>query len=496
MSFACKFSLFFLTNILEGVDDWMDNNDNDSSTPLPTNISTHLFPNIFQQKLRELRELRETRESRGSGEIQENTENRENVDELRPEEDRFIDFHENCLLETPLMHHKFNDKVIAMDFSPCGNYLAVCSIDGSMVVYTIDGFKTLNAINIKTEGIYCLRYSPDSKLIAVGGDDLKVMIFDSKTLKYLFSFTGHTGCIQDIVWTYENDELKVISVSMDATMRVWNMNTRESEYIFSDHLSDINSIAISSNGSFVFTCADDSSVNVYDFFNRDHFLILKPHFGPIYSVDTNIDGYLASSSLDGTVALYSQDDWKLVKTMKFRENIIRNVQFSPHGETLAVCVYGQIYAISLSNFKIVITFRNEDEPNQTLGCRWHNSGKFLVSSDEKYNLYVWKNPLFVTKTANDDFKSFTVPDYQNYLPIDAKESLDFAYKSYFYFLETSKIELINSFSEKLKGLDMLDVVSARLMSFFEENIQQFYSYFKADAEIKYKNTLKKIGFEN
>lgn len=403
---------------------------------------------------------------------------------------KFVNFHKNCFLEHPLIKMKFKDKVYAMDFSPCGNYLAICSIDGTFIIYSIPGFTIKKSVKILTEGIYCLKYSPDCKYLAFGGDDLKIIVVDSENLNHICSFEGHTGCIQDIVWLQTDSVQYLISVSMDKTTRIWNMNTLKNDYIFFDHNADINAVAVTQDLAYVLTTSDDSSINVYKAWDWNLECILKPHLGPIYSISASIDGLIASSSMDGTVSLYSKDDWRLIKTIMFRENIIKKVEWSPFGELLAVCVFGQIYAISLSTFEIVIAFRGHSK--QTLNCRWHPFGKYLASSDQDDNLFIWKNPLYIIQGPIEEFKPFSVPDLFVLTEKDAEESLKFEYKIYNQFLEQSKGRILEKFLEKLRQFKITTELADRVLNFYKENVEQYYEYFKYDSLQKYEETLKKL----
>ncbi len=273
-------------------------------------------------------------------------------------------------------------------------------------------------------------------------------------------------------------------------MRVWNINTKKLDYFFSDHASDINTVEITADQSYILTGSDDTSINIYNQWNWDLGSILKPHLGPIYSISASVDGLIASSSIDGTVALYSQEDWRLLKTLMFRENIIKKVQWSPFGELLIVCVYGQIYAVSLSTFEIVIAFREHSK--QTISCCWHPSGKYLVSSDQDYNVIIWKNPLYIIQGPIEDFKPFNIPDISKLTKNDAIESITLEFNTYTQLLEKSKREILDKFEEKLRIFKFSDALADRVLTFYKENVNQEYAYYKRDASLKYEEMMKKL----
>jgi hypothetical protein len=65
--------------------------------------------------------------------------------------------------------------------------------------------------------------SDDEKLVATGGvDSPKIRLFNAKTGKLIRTLEGHTKLIFDLVFSKDNK--KLISSSLDGTIRIWNIN--------------------------------------------------------------------------------------------------------------------------------------------------------------------------------------------------------------------------------------------------------------------------------
>jgi WD40 repeat protein len=67
--------------------------------------------------------------------------------------------------------------------------------------------------------------SPNERFVATGGwefKDHRVKLFDATSGKLLKTFEGHTGSILDV--TFSPDSKKLISSSVDGTIRIWNIN--------------------------------------------------------------------------------------------------------------------------------------------------------------------------------------------------------------------------------------------------------------------------------
>jgi WD40 repeat protein len=65
--------------------------------------------------------------------------------------------------------------------------------------------------------------SNDEQLVATGGfNDSRIHLFNAKTGKLLKTFEGHTKLIYDLIFSKDNK--KLISSSLDHTIRIWNIN--------------------------------------------------------------------------------------------------------------------------------------------------------------------------------------------------------------------------------------------------------------------------------
>lgn len=80
-----------------------------------------------------------------------------------------------------------------------------------------------------TQGHHVIAHSPDGRHLAIGQSLRELRIYDAQTSELLIELFGHTGSITHVDWLHNE---RLLSVSLDDTIRIWDLRRKEQIAVF------------------------------------------------------------------------------------------------------------------------------------------------------------------------------------------------------------------------------------------------------------------------
>src|SRR5262249_12616116 len=142
-----------------------------------------------------------------------------------------------------------NDFTLAVAFSPDGKVLASGSSESAIRLWDVATGKELPQFHGKrlgfggkwSYGILCsFTFSPDNRMLAVGGSDGKIHLWDVATSKKIRLFEGHSRTVLSL--TFSADGKTLASGGEDATLRLWDVATGKAIHPLSGHDGPVTSV--------------------------------------------------------------------------------------------------------------------------------------------------------------------------------------------------------------------------------------------------------------
>lgn len=183
--------------------------------------------------------------------------------------------------------------------------------------------------------VYTVAFSPDGQLLASGGDDNAVILWNVADGSEREVFTEHSKSVTSVMFS-PNGQL-LASASLDGFVRLWYVSAEHQRNSLR-HSDWIESVAFSPNGKVLASSGGDQegSVTLWDVRQKRRIATLPGHRSLVESVAFSPDGQLlASASRDRTIKFWDVDSQYMRKTLAGHKNVVHAVAFSPDGKTLA-----------------------------------------------------------------------------------------------------------------------------------------------------------------
>ena len=212
------------------------------------------------------------------------------------------------------------DSVFCLCVSSSSNLIASGGKDNCVCVYERKSeallWETKRVLEHHENTVYAVMFSRNDELLATASRDETINVYDvSADLNHLHKLRGHTGFVWSLSFS-PLDSGRVCSASLDKTIRVWNTKKGKLvKTVAKAHGNEpVNIVAYSPNSKIIVSGGNDSNVKVWD----SNSINLLLTFGNLHTSDvrdlsfTTDSMFLLSASTDQTakltdVACFSSD---------------------------------------------------------------------------------------------------------------------------------------------------------------------------------------------
>ncbi|VDN54082.1 unnamed protein product [Dracunculus medinensis] len=110
-------------------------------------------------------------------------------------------------------------------------------------------------------GVNCLAFSPDELVLASGGKDSRIVLWDIVNECGLCRLNGHKGCITNLQFTQNGHFL--ISSSKDTFIKFWNLHTENCFYTLTDSRSEVYTFALLKNDTLLLVGTAELEIRIF-----------------------------------------------------------------------------------------------------------------------------------------------------------------------------------------------------------------------------------------
>ncbi len=199
------------------------------------------------------------------------------------------------------------DRVLAVAWSPDGKYIASASGVNTFVWDETDLHNTLLTFDECTRPVQALIWSPDSQLLAVGGWNNMVFVYDcsprTTTPHSAVPYREHSDFVQSLAWS--PDGMRIASASNDKTVKLWDPQTGQTLLTYRGHTDAVKVVAWSPDGQYIASSGVDTTVQIWDPQTGKTIFTYKGHFGTVYGLAwSKASRYIASGDAHNLVQVW------------------------------------------------------------------------------------------------------------------------------------------------------------------------------------------------
>jgi len=227
-------------------------------------------------------------------------------------------------------------EVHAVVFSPDGKLLASGGFDKNVRIWDVASGVPVRVLMGHSLAVRSIDYSPDGKYIVTGASDKTVRVWEvhrQDQHRVPSRILGrHVGSVWCVTWSAVAPW--VASGSKDRTVRIWNVKTGVQEREFRDHEDSVNGICFSPNGRYLASGSHDNSVKIRDLESNEVEWEYR-HASNVTCVCFSPGGsQVASCGYDGMIKVFGLDTDKVEMSFPHRTWVL-SIAYSPDGRYLA-----------------------------------------------------------------------------------------------------------------------------------------------------------------
>ncbi|KAG0252373.1 hypothetical protein BG011_007014 [Mortierella polycephala] len=213
---------------------------------------------------------------------------------------------------TPIQTLKGHEaRVARIGFHPMARLLGSAGFDGTWRLWDIEAGTEVLTQRGHSREVYAIAFQCDGSLVATGGLDAIGRIWDLRTGRSALTMEGHVSDILGM--DFSPNGYQIATGSADNSIRIWDLRTLRSIHSIPAHTNLVSDIKFFAGSS----ANDDPEAHM--------------HVDGEQARPSKQGLYLGSCSFDGTVKIWSADDWKLQKSLVGHTGKVTGLDISNDG---------------------------------------------------------------------------------------------------------------------------------------------------------------------
>ncbi|PSN74145.1 WD40 repeat-like protein [Corynespora cassiicola Philippines] len=235
-----------------------------------------------------------------------------------------------------------------------------------------------SSLNKVKHPINVVKWTPEGRRLLTGSTSGEFTLWNGMGFNFETIMQAHESAIRAVAYTHTDDWL--LSADQTGIIKYWQTNFNNVKEIQA-HTEPVRGLAIAPTDVKFVTCADDTTLKIWDFATSAEESTLTGHGWEVKTVDWHPQkGLLVSGSKDHQVKLWDPRTGRCLTTMHGHKNPISKTMFEPvQGNLLATCARDHTARVfDLRMMRDVLLLRGHEKDVITMA--WHPMHKNLLST--------------------------------------------------------------------------------------------------------------------
>ncbi|BGP56381.1 hypothetical protein JCM8202_000342 [Rhodotorula sphaerocarpa] len=185
--------------------------------------------------------------------------------------------------------------------------------------------------------VFCVSWSPRGDIVASGGMDETVRLWDIQRGRMLRSLPAHSEPVSSV--QFSRDGTMLVSGSWDGYIRIWDTSTGQClKTLVNEDNSPVASVRFTPNSNFLFTSTLDSAIRLWDYQTDKVVKAYTGHTNRKYCIPALVtpDGrFLLTGSEDHKLVAYDVQTRQVAHQLPAHKDVVIALDHHPYAEILA-----------------------------------------------------------------------------------------------------------------------------------------------------------------
>ncbi len=236
-----------------------------------------------------------------------------------------------------------------------------------------------------TKAVYDLDFNRDGSRLVSVSHDMTVRVWDVAAQAELFALSGHTDLVVAVDWSPAGDV--IASGGYDGTLRLWSPVTGAALAVIEAGGGWVDDVAFNRDGSILASATRDGVLRLWDLASGASVAAVDAHPGGVSAVKWSPDGSLiATAGRDGRLRLW-RDDLTPVLDIPAHGDVIYDLAWNPVDGTLATASWDDVGVWSAADGRPLHTLTGVDR--RVYHVAWNPDGTVMATVNWDSTVRLW-----------------------------------------------------------------------------------------------------------